>query len=168
MCGPFHAGSARVFGFEGEFLGDFGTEGQGPGEFRSVVEVLEYPEGILNVWDGGNNRFSRFTLDFGFIDQFIPEVQPLRRVFTTSGMLAVNALKFTEAGEVLPLHFMEASGRGTRRGAGGCLDSQARLSFVGRIGCAPRRLLSQAPGEGMQDRHPGPRPQVRTIPADRG
>jgi len=111
VTGPYHPSVARVFEFDGEYLGDFGAEGEGPGEFRSVVDLLEYPEGTLTVWDGGNNRFSRFTLEFGFIDQCIPEVRPLRRASTTTGVLGINALRFTEAGEVLPLHLLDREGK---------------------------------------------------------
>lgn len=110
VFGPSQPASAKVFGSDGRFLGDFGIEGGGPGEFKGVVEVLEYPPGTLNFWDPGNNRFSRFTLDLAFIDQFTPEIRPYYHAFTTNGLLAVNGTRIGEDGKLQPLHFLTSDG----------------------------------------------------------
>jgi hypothetical protein len=101
----------NVFGFDGAFLQSFGRDGQGPGEFRVAVTLNEYPKDILNVWDWGNGRISRFTADFDYIDQLRLAILPINHLFTTEGQLVINAAHFDGSGEALPLHFIGSDGR---------------------------------------------------------
>lgn len=52
----------KVFNVDGVFLREFGTKGQGPGEFQSPVEIFIRDE-ILSVFDFGNMRISYYSLD---------------------------------------------------------------------------------------------------------
>lgn len=48
---------------QGNFLGAFGREGKGPGEFGSVLALTVDREGRIIVSDGGNTRFSIYDGD---------------------------------------------------------------------------------------------------------
>ncbi len=52
----------KVFGADGSFIRSFGTKGQGPGEFQSVLEMF-LKNGVISVFDFGNNRVSRFSVE---------------------------------------------------------------------------------------------------------
>jgi len=55
----------RRFGSRGEYLGDVGRSGAGPGEFFEVAGLEPHPEGIA-VWDPRNGRISLFREDGEF------------------------------------------------------------------------------------------------------
>ena len=63
----------RVYDERGEFLVGFGRQGGGPGEFRTVFQVLRGPGDTLVVGDYGPWRFSRFTPEGEFLDAVAPE-----------------------------------------------------------------------------------------------
>jgi hypothetical protein len=49
----------RMFSPEGTYLGDAGREGEGPGEYKSLLGVSSHPEGFA-IWDPRNVRVSVF------------------------------------------------------------------------------------------------------------
>lgn len=56
---------------QGELLGMFGTQGDGPGEFTYPVDLLQDPKGFLYVAEyGGSDRIQKFTSDGRFVLQF--------------------------------------------------------------------------------------------------
>lgn len=59
----------KVFGTDGSLVRTFGTKGQGPGEFQSVLEMF-LKDGIISVFDFGNKRISRFSEDGRRIEDF--------------------------------------------------------------------------------------------------
>ncbi|MCK4772333.1 MAG: 6-bladed beta-propeller [Candidatus Latescibacteria bacterium] len=61
---------ARILRFDavGAFLGSFGRQGAGPGEFASPTDLTILPDNDLLVADSGNRRLSRFTQDGEFLD----------------------------------------------------------------------------------------------------
>jgi hypothetical protein len=54
----------------GNYIGSFGREGQGPGEFRSMNWMKLRPPDTLVVNDGAENRISLFTSDGEFVTSF--------------------------------------------------------------------------------------------------
>ena len=50
----------RLFSSDGTYQGDAGREGEGPGEYRSLLGVRPHPEGFA-VWDPQNARVSVFN-----------------------------------------------------------------------------------------------------------
>ena len=59
----------RVLRFDrdGEYLGSFGREGAGPGEFSSPSSITMLPGDIILVADPGRRRLSRFSSDGWFL-----------------------------------------------------------------------------------------------------
>lgn len=55
--------SPRLIAFDraGTYLGGFGREGGGPGEFRNPVATFLEPDGTLAVWDAGRSVISRWS-----------------------------------------------------------------------------------------------------------
>ncbi|MFC1499649.1 6-bladed beta-propeller [Candidatus Zixiibacteriota bacterium] len=63
------AKDTRVLRFarDGEYLGSFGREGEGPGEFSSPSSMTMLPGEIILVADPGRRRFSRFSTEGRFL-----------------------------------------------------------------------------------------------------
>lgn len=53
----------RVFDASGAFAGQFGREGEGPGEFTSINGLWVTPNDQVAVWDAALRRISIFSLD---------------------------------------------------------------------------------------------------------
>ena len=53
-----HPQSLRQFGPDGAFVRNFGREGEGPGEFTSIVGIVALPNGRFAIWDSGNRRIT--------------------------------------------------------------------------------------------------------------
>ena len=45
---------------EGEFVSKWGTEGTGPGQFQSPINIAVAPDGSVYVAGTGNDRIQRF------------------------------------------------------------------------------------------------------------
>ncbi len=56
----------RIFDAEGRFLGSFGHEGAGPGEFRNPTRIQLLSADTLRVWDQRLERFSFHDADGDF------------------------------------------------------------------------------------------------------
>jgi hypothetical protein len=60
----------RRYSPEGDYLGDVGKRGQGPGEYLQVTGLETLPDGRLAVWDPMNRRVSLFHPDGSFAESF--------------------------------------------------------------------------------------------------
>jgi DNA-binding beta-propeller fold protein YncE len=66
-----HYSRVMIFSPDGEPLGQFGTHGEGPGEFLLPTDVAVAVDGSLYVSEyGGNDRISKFTADFRYLFSF--------------------------------------------------------------------------------------------------
>lgn len=66
-----HYARVTVFKPDGTLDHQFGTYGDGPGQFRLPTDVLIDPRGFIYVGEyGGNDRVSKYTLDWQFIASF--------------------------------------------------------------------------------------------------
>ncbi len=57
----------HVLSDEGDLVRSFGSEGQGPGEFRAARQIAIGEEGAVWVFDDGNGRYSEFDRDGVFV-----------------------------------------------------------------------------------------------------
>lgn len=53
-----HPQSVKQFDHRGRFIRQIGREGQGPGEYRSILGTAALPDGKLAIWGYGNRRIS--------------------------------------------------------------------------------------------------------------
>lgn len=75
VCGPdgtryiLDGKDARILRFapDGSYLGSFGRQGEGPGEFQNLTGMTLMPDGDLLVADDGSRRLSRFSVDGEFL-----------------------------------------------------------------------------------------------------
>ena len=58
----------RMYDSEGTFLRNIGREGRGPGEYLRVAGVKAFTDGVLAIWDGGNQRLTTYEPDGTFRD----------------------------------------------------------------------------------------------------
>jgi len=64
------AQEVRVFAADGSHRATYGSEGEGPGEFRDAHGLMLDPQGRLWVTDPSNSRLSVFDPDTGFVESF--------------------------------------------------------------------------------------------------
>lgn len=66
-----HYSRVSIFDAQGQFLGSFGSHGDGPGQFRLVTDVAVDRFGYIYVGEyGGNDRITKFSPDFEVVDIF--------------------------------------------------------------------------------------------------
>jgi hypothetical protein len=104
---------AKVYGSDGAYLQRFGQSGEGPGEFKSVGFLHEFPIDTLIVFDWGNGRLSRFTWDFRYIDQRPLRTVPHRAVVTTNGQVVINLSAADPSGTNPPMAVLGIDGFGS-------------------------------------------------------
>jgi hypothetical protein len=68
VLGGFGSHDLRRFTAEGEHLWTVGREGEGPGEFMGLTEVVTGPGDTIITFDFRQRRFSRFSPDGIFVD----------------------------------------------------------------------------------------------------
>lgn len=66
-----HPQSVRRFDPEGRFIRQIGREGQGPGEYMSLLGIEILSEGELAIWDYGNRRIMTYDT-FGAVQRELP------------------------------------------------------------------------------------------------
>jgi len=99
VCGPdgtryvLDGKDARIlrFGADGAFLGSFGRQGAGPGEFASPADLTILSDNNLLVADSGNSRLSRFTLEGEFLDSVTLQRSLGQIVASRSGDIYLHA-----------------------------------------------------------------------------
>ncbi|PWN06509.1 6-bladed beta-propeller [Rhodohalobacter mucosus] len=60
----------RMYDSGGNFLGNVGREGRGPGEYLRIAGVKTFTDGELAIWDGGNQRITTYEPDGSFQEHF--------------------------------------------------------------------------------------------------
>lgn len=66
-----HYARVMIYERDGTFVTSFGHKGNGPGEFNMPTDVALAPNGDIYVGEyGGNDRISRFTPQYGFVQSF--------------------------------------------------------------------------------------------------
>lgn len=66
-----HYSRVSVFAPDGRLQSQFGSFGDGPGQFRLPTDVAIDPRGFIYVGEyGGNDRISKFTLDWQYLLSF--------------------------------------------------------------------------------------------------
>lgn len=142
-------GAIKRFGPSGEYLGQVGRHGQGPGEFRYPQGMRQLPSGEVVVWDDGQIRLSLFTQEGVFLRSFTPPtymigtpMEELELDRTRSELLLMSGtmmsgsrddhrlywLRLSVEGEVLDTIPIEPSGRGDMA------DEQATLNAFSPLG----------------------------------
>lgn len=99
----------RLFGRDGRFEGKVGREGDGPGEFRRISEVVEWGDG-LGVYDSETGRFNLLSKDFEFTGS-VPFGSLIRLVSVSDTILVANALFAPAAAEGHVVHVLDRAGR---------------------------------------------------------
>lgn len=99
----------RLFGRDGRFEGTVGREGDGPGEFRRISEVVEWGDG-LGVFDSETGRLSLLSKDFEFTGS-LPLGSLIRLVSVSDTILVANALFAPGAAEGHFVHVLDRTGR---------------------------------------------------------
>ena len=79
--------NSRVIKFDknGNYLLEFGTKGDGPGQFNLIHDIAIDAQHHLYVADRGNNRIQVFTEDGKFLDQWRDIVNPSHFWMTRDG-----------------------------------------------------------------------------------
>lgn len=83
----------RVFGPDGTFLGRWGREGEGPGEFQSIEIVGKLAGDTVVVLDGRQRRISLFHPDTGFLAQSTIE-EEVGMTFVSNGLFRDGSIVF--------------------------------------------------------------------------
>lgn len=98
------AGNNRVVAFDadGSMLSHFGSQGNGPGEFRNMMVMRRWIGDSLVVWDDRARRVSVLAPDATFARSFrldLPEELPFVRVLGTYPDGSFMAMSFPNLGE---------------------------------------------------------------------
>ena len=89
-----------VYSSDGERIGSVGREGDGPGEFRSPFQVLQWPDGRLAVAEESPGRFLLFEKDGTPSETLLPQIHDSDSLETY-----VNLTKSKVARERLVIHY---------------------------------------------------------------
>jgi len=65
----------RMYDPEGNFLGNVGREGRGPGEYLEISGMKTFNNGVLAIWDGGNMRLTTYKPNGTFLEQYSVQAQ---------------------------------------------------------------------------------------------
>jgi hypothetical protein len=86
--------SVKKFSPSGDFLGQFGRPGQGPGEFQLPEEIRLLADGNLIVFDGEGQRFSVFHADGSVVEsrRFLKLMFPPYFGFSSANFIASHIL----------------------------------------------------------------------------
>ena len=109
----------RVYcvGRTGTVVGDFGREGDGPGEFNSVTKLARGPDGTIGVFDWGLSRMTVFMPDGTMVSEtkvpslftparsFLSTVSGYSRV--TSSLSELSDVSNVLSGEFIRLHELD-------------------------------------------------------------
>jgi hypothetical protein len=107
--------SAEVFVYsaEGKFVGEFGREGGGPGEFRGFSGVIDLPGDTILAVDWRLGRLSIFGPDWEFVRSVRTEVPFARGIRVGSLFVANPTLAFQSSGRS-PIQAIDIEGQGVR------------------------------------------------------
>jgi hypothetical protein len=130
----------RLFGRDGQFEGMVGREGDGPGEFRRIHEVLKWSGGIA-VYDYGTGRLSLLNKELEF-NRSVSVGSLIRLVPVSDTILVANAALGPAALEGHVVHVLDRTGRPTASFGGAHLPQDLT------IGNSAMHRLMAASGDG--------------------
>lgn len=142
----------RIFGAGGSHLRSVGSEGEGPGEFRSLARMAVSGD-TIHAFDRSARRVSVFLADGTLVRTFTLE-RPRERAFPSyvgrlpDGSIAARATDFSDG--------LEGSETQVVR--------RPALFFVHGPDGAPRDSLASFPGQRRLVRRSGNAIQIRTLP----
>lgn len=144
VSGPVSGGVIKVFSGDGTFLRSFGRTGDGPGEFRRPISIVEYSKDELLVFDNGSRRITRIDTNYEVVS--ISPAPIVNQVNSYSvlpnGLIAVAAASRDVALFGFPLHLITPSGE-IRRSFGNT-DDQIPVGATLTL----RRVLSPSDAAG--------------------
>ncbi len=118
-----HAGSIKQFDRTGQFVRHIGRQGEGPGEFRSLVDIGDQPNGGFSIWDSGNRRISVFDSAGAFV----------KGIRVPNGIYSRRAFKVDTSGT----YYVKIRGGPVRINSGGLMSTSSfsylRLTPEGQI-----------------------------------
>lgn len=104
--------SIQVFGPEGRHLATIGREGQGPGEFRNVSDIVIGEADTLYAFDQINGTLSVFDPDHAFIRSARLEIRPSIYIESVGrGRFVISSWVRTAERIGFPLHRVDPEGR---------------------------------------------------------
>jgi hypothetical protein len=83
-----HGPIIRIYDAAGRHVRDVGREGQGPGEYRSVLGMKPAGDGRVAIWDAGNRRITIFDRQGAYV----------RSMLVAGGVFAADAFQVDTAG----------------------------------------------------------------------
>lgn len=102
----------KVFAAEGHHLITIGREGQGPGEFRGISEIVIGEADSLYAFDVLNGTLSVFDSDYSFIRSSQLQTRPTNRIKPVRGGHFIMASWIRTPKRIgYPLHLMDADGQ---------------------------------------------------------
>ncbi|MBN2447063.1 MAG: hypothetical protein JXO22_10070, partial [Phycisphaerae bacterium] len=103
-----HYGRVLVFDADGKQLAEFGSFGDGPGQFRLPTDVAVDSQGFVYVAEyGGNDRINKFTAEFELLFSFGGPDQDAARLLRPQGIMIApdDTLWVVDAGNHRVCHF---------------------------------------------------------------
>jgi hypothetical protein len=98
-----------VFSPAGSFVRRIGTDGDGPGEFRSIVSLSVGPADSVFIWDAGSLRMTVLTPAFDIVRDLTIR-SPTGRVIASGRGYFGTGLASAGRGEALPLQIFDDTG----------------------------------------------------------
>jgi hypothetical protein len=144
----FPSEALYLYDADGSFLTQVGREGEGPGEYRSIRNVVVAPGDTVHVLDRGNRRATVLSPELEVLSTIPLEVPPWGGALRLdSGDWILNSMVTGEGSVGFPLHHLDPSGRLLE--SFGALTPEWDPAF--QLGLA--RSLAGAPDGGVWSAH---------------
>jgi hypothetical protein len=111
--GDRSSGEVFVYSAEGKFVGEFGREGEGPGEFKGFSGVIDLPGDTILAVDWRLPRLSIFGPDWEYVRSVRPEV-PFARGLRIGDLFVVNPMRLFQQSGRSPIQAIDAEGKHVR------------------------------------------------------
>jgi hypothetical protein len=112
--GDRSSGEVFVYSAQGTYLGEFGREGEGPGEFKGFVGVIDWPGDTILAVDYGLGRLSIFGPDWEFVHSVRPEVPFGRGMLRVGNLIVVNPSRGFQLSGQSPIQAIDVEGKVVR------------------------------------------------------
>lgn len=133
---PLGGTRIKIFGHEGTFIREIGGEGDGPGEFRSIVDV-EVVDGRIAVLDGAKRAVVILSPTGEYITRHGYEFVPGRVASAGPGRIVVTSTNTWSRDIDQPLHLMDLTSGATTLEFGavnaGAEKTDADRRFIGMV-----------------------------------
>lgn len=103
-----------VYSAEGKFLGEFGRDGEGPGEFKGFQGVIDLPGDTILAVDYGLKRLSTFGPDWEYVRSVGTEVPFAGDMLRIGDLLIVSPMRAFQRFGRSPIQAIDMSGRVVR------------------------------------------------------